>query len=265
MDWNGGIVRPPSFEDEGALHIGKGRFLLSMSGDKDSKQVSTRTKVLLAIVAAVMVVTALIITVLLVGHQPNSIPFRWNLRELLGSDLRTISSELKVAESDWVQQAEGVYQLNEPLKVSGISYKLLLNFDTNAKLQGFEYIADYQADSGKAASDIYKAATDLRIQAYDPTGIENVELNTLSLRKYFQKNSILDVRVTNGFARQNSEENLAEKYLRAVEADPAWPGLLHGYLVQPATVYENIHVGYTPDTESVLIHITYQIEPQRTN
>ena len=265
MDWNGGVVKPPSFEDEGALHVGKGRFLLSMSGDKGTKKVSSRTKVILSVIAVVVVLAALIITVLLAGHHPNSIPYKWNLSELLGTELETISSELKVPVSDWIQEGNGLFALKEHLEVSGISYKLLLNFDANAKLQGFEYIADYKADSAKAASDIYKATTDLRINGYGPSGTEEVELTASSLRRHFKQNKVLDVNASNGYARKSNEVNATEQYLKAVETDPSWPGLLHGYLVKPAILYQDIHVGYTPETESVLIHIVFKIEQQREN
>jgi len=265
MDWNGSVVKPPAFENEGALHIGKGRFLLSMSGDRGGKALSTRAKIILAILAAVVVVAALVVTSLLAGHQANSIPYRLTLRNLLGSGLRTISQELGVAETDWTQQGDGTFLLNDAVKVSGISYKLRLHFDSNAKLEAFEYTADYQANSSKAASDLYKAAVDLRIEGELSDTLEGVEPKTPSLRKYFKQNKPMDASVSSTSSHQSSDTDTVGQYLKEVEASPDWPGLLHGYIVQPARVYEDINVGYAPDTESVLIHIICQIEPQRGN
>ena len=111
----------------------------------------------------------------------------------------------------------------------------------------------------------YKAAVDLRIEGELSDTLEGVEPKTPSLRKYFKQNKPMDASVSSTSSHQSSDTDTVGQYLKEVEAGADWPGLLHGYIVQPARVYEDIHVGYTPETESVLIHIICQIEPQRGN
>ena len=259
-DWNGSVVKPPSFEDEGALHIGKGRFLLSMSGDREGKAVSARTKVLLAILAIVVVAAALIATTLLIGHQRNSITYQAELGELFGCTLETVAAELKIPVSAWIKTEEKIYKLNTPCEICGISYELFLHFDANAMMMGFEYVADYKANAKRAASDIYKARIDSGIQDRNPIGDENVEVSVALLRKHFKQGNALEELRTE---RKGYGSDSVKEYLRVLEADPEWPGKLHGYVVKRAEIYEDVYVRYTPETESVLIRISRTIEQIR--
>lgn len=262
MDWNGSCVKPPAFEDEGALHVGKGRFLLSMSGN-ETKTVSGRLRKVLIIAAVVVVIAVLVFTTLLIGHQRKNIPYKWQLERSFGCTLEVISGELEIPISDWIDQGSGVYELNEPCKASGISYKLRLRFDADGRMNGLEYTANYKAKRNKAAFDIYKAAEDLGLDGYDAETDSYVKLAPLYLRKHFANNKALDTSFTHQHGRTKDELDCNESYLRIVESDLDWEGSLHGYLTNPAAIYETRRIEYTPETESVLIHIDYQIEPQR--
>ena len=262
MDWNGSSVKPPLFEDEGALHIGKGRFLLSMSNG-EAKEMSGWRRWVLIIAAVVIVIATVVYATFLIGHQRNSIPHKWHLERSFGCSLAVISNELDIPISDWIDQGNGVYELKKPCKASGISYKLRLHFDTAGRMNGLAYTADYKAGKNKAASDIYKAADDLGLDGYDAETDSYVDLTKSYLKKYFRNNKVLDVRFTHQYARKKNELDTNESYLRIVESEPGWEGLVHGYLTNPARIYETRSIEYTPETERVLIHIIYQIEPQR--
>ena len=46
-----------------------------------------------------------------------------------------------------------------------------------------------------------------------------------------------------------------DKYLDDLEAAEDWPGRVGDYIVRQAVSYYEIRMEYTPETESVLIHI----------
>ena len=265
MDWNGSVVKPPSFEDEGALHIGKGKFLLFMSGANNDKTISARKRLIVTIIAVALVVSALLITTLLVGHQANQMPYETKLSLLLGSDLPTVTEQLELSQSEWTEKEKGVYQLNQPCKLSGVPFKLQLNFDQNGRMNGYSYKAEYDADYKKAALDLYKIAIDLNVLAYLPDDAPETDLRKSALKNQFNQGTPLILNVTSANTYENLGDDPVGKYLDDLEAAEDWPGRVGDYIVRQAVSYYEIRMEYTPETESVLIHIICQIEPERTN
>ena len=262
-DWTGSVVRPPAFEDEGALHMGKGKFILSVSGDEDAGKVSVKKKWIMAIVAVAVVVMAIVLTSALSGHQANTMPYEHKLMNLLGSTLEDVSKTLKLSEADWTEREDSVFVLNKACKMSGISYQLSIQFDEEQRLKGYEYVAAYEAGTEKAASDISKAVVDLHVQSYDLEGAENVRLTKSGLTGWFEEKKNLDVSATSMHTRSSDANDPVRIYLEELESKADWPGLLHGYLLQPAVVYHDIAIQYTPADNLVVIRISHQVEPER--
>lgn len=256
MDWNGSVVKPPSFEDEGALHVGKGRFLLFMSGDDESRKLSSQAQLILAVVAIVIVLAVLISAFTLSKPKSNGIPHRIMLGELMGSTLEQVSNGLNVSSTDWNQLDDGVFELNKPCGMGGVPFKLQLHFDGKQKLESFEYIAEYTVESKKAVIDVSEVMAELHLEAADA--------GKTSIRQCLEEGEPLNA--TSVWKHERTEMNhTVRKYLEEVESDSEWPGLLHGYLVASAVIYQDFHAEYTPSKQSVRIHINYSIEPERKN
>ena len=89
-----------------------------------------------------------------------------------------------------------------------------------------------------------------------------IELKPSYLREYFSNHQSFDTSFIHQHSRTKDELDTNESYLRLVESDPDWEGSLYGYLTNPAAIYETRKIEYTPESESVLIHLVYQIQPQ---
>ena len=265
MDWNGSVVKPPAFEDEGALHVGKGRFMLFMSGEKKGEQGSTRKRWVLVAIALVAVIVTIIVTTLLIGHQANQMPYKTKLSLSIGSDFETVIQELELPQTAWTETEKGIYQLNEPCKLSGVSFDLQLTFDEDGRLNGYAYMAEYQAGYKKAAADLYKIGIDLNVKAYQQEAVQQADLGKGALKTQFAQGQPLVLNTTSANAYENVGDDPVGKYLDDLEAAEDWPGRVGDYVVKQAINYYDIHMEYTPETETVLIHITSTVEPEREN
>lgn len=255
-------VKPPMFEDEGALHIARGKFILSVSGVKKDKQVSERVRNI-AIVSAVIVVIALLaVATLLAGHQANRVPFEIQLRESLGQPLETVAENMDLKLDDFEQLSPGVYSVKDGCRLSGVPFGITLYFsENNALLSGFEYLAQYDASAGKAASDLYKIAIDLRLDKSESDVLEGIKLTRSGLIDYF-KNNALSVQHSNNVTSFAGDS--ANLYLRQLEEQEGWEGRVGDYLVKKAVLYEDVDIQYSQETEKVYIQIAYVIEPDRS-
>ena len=263
MDWNGSVVKPPAFEDEGALHVGKGRFMLFMSGDKKDKTTTTRKRWFLVAIAMVVLVTTVLLTTVLIGHQANQMPYKTKLSLSLGSDFATVTQQLDLPQTAWTETEAGVYRLNQSCKLSGVPFELEMTFDEDGRLNGYAYTAEYQADYKKAASDLYKIAIDLNVKAYQPEDATVADLRKSTLKSQFAQGQPFVLNTTLGNAYENVGDDPVGKYLDDLEAAEDWPGRVGDYVVKHAVKYYDIHMEYTPETEKVSIHITCTVEPER--
>lgn len=255
-------VKPPMFEDEGALHYSRGKFLLSISGVKKDKQVSERVRNIAIVSAVVVVIAILVIATILAGHQANRVPYEIQLRESLGQPIENVAKNMELDIGDFEQVSPGVYSLKDGCRLSGVPFSITLHFgEKDALLNGFEYLAEYDAGISKAASDLYKIAIDLRMDITKPEGLDGIKLTRGGLKDHF-KNNALSVQYSSNFTPFAG--NSAEQYLRQLEASEDWEGRVGEYLTKNAVYYEDIDVKYTPESERVYIRIAYVIEPDRS-
>lgn len=254
-------VKPPMFEDEGALHIAKGKFILSVSGVHRDKQISERVRNIVIVSAVVVVIALLLVTTLLAGHQANRLPYEFQLRESLGQPIETVAKNMELSVDDFEQLSPGIYSVKGGCKLSGVPLKLTLYFSDGLLLNSFEYLSEYEAGIGKAASDLYKIAIDLRLDKTKPEELEGIKLSAGGLRKYFQNNA-LSVQSSSVFTSYAGES--VRQYMGQLEASENWEGRVGEYLTKNAVLYEDVDIQYAPENEKVYIRIGYVIEPDRS-
>ena len=258
-DMHQGYIGGPEFVEEGALYTGKGKYSLFVLGtSKNPKELTTRV----VITAVVVVLAIILVTTLLAGKEPGVIPYQTKLYNALGQPLESalVNAGLKTAKL--TQTADGVYTVEEDIKVDGIAFDLQLYVD-DGLLSGFSYAADYEADAPKAAKDIYNILVALRIDSYTlEAGAEPIEVNKKELRNYLADGK--DLLIENEVNATPSElVGALRGYLETLETSEDWEGNVHGYLVRPAQVYLDRSIAYKQDTNAVKVLISYQIEAER--
>lgn len=255
-------VKAPCFENEGALHMTSGKFILSISGVQKKWEATEKRKKIAMIVAVCVVLTVLIVATLIAGHQANSMPYEYLLSESIGQPLEAVADNLKLSEDAFEQLQPGVYTIKEGCKLSGIPFAVALKFGEDAELIGFTYLAEYKAGVNKAASDLYKLAIDLRLKRLAQDALADTDLTMHGLKKQFADGEFA-LRVEHNSSPTYSESQVY-KYLRQVEASGNWPGRVGEYVTVNAMVYEDIDLRYTPETETVYVQVAYTIEPDRS-
>lgn len=263
MDRFGSVVKPPAFEDEGALHVGKGRFMLFMSGEENGESTSARKRWVLVTIALVAVIVTVVLTTLLVGHQANQMPYKSKLTLSLGNEFTTVTQGLKLPETAWTEVEPGIYHLNDPCKLSGVPFKLQITFDKDGRLNGYAYTAEYQADYKKAAADLYKIAIDLNVKYYQQGKVQENDMQKSTLKSQFLQGKPFVLNATSANVYENVGDDPVGKYLDDLENAEDWAGRVGNYIVKQAVQYYDIHMEYAPETETVTIHITCTIEPER--
>lgn len=255
-------VKPPIFEDEGALHYTWGKFLLSVSGVKKDKQISEKRRNIVIVSVVVVVIAMLVAATVLAGHQANRVPYEYQLRESLGQPLETVIQNMELGMDDLQMLSPGVYSVKGGCRLSGVPFELKLYFGENdALLNGFEYLAEYDAGVAKAASDLYKIGIDLRMDVTKPSGLDGIKLTRAGLKNHFE-NDALSVQQSSNFTSFAGDS--VEQYLRQLEASENWEGRVGEYLTKNAILYEDVDMQYTPENERVYIQISYVIEPDRS-
>lgn len=255
-------VKPPMFEDEGALHYSRGKFILSVSGVQKDKQVSERARNIAIVSAVIVVIAILAITTVLAGKEPTNIPYEIELRSAIGQPMENALVNAGLKSAKLTETAAGVYTVEEDIKVDGIPFDLQLYVDDGA-LCGFAYTAEYEADAKKAAKDIYNILVDLRIDSYTlEDGAEPIAVNKKVLRNHLEEGK--DLLIENGMNVTPSElVGALRSYLQTLETSENWEGSVHGYLVRPAQVYMDRSVAYEQHTNTVKMQISYMVEVQR--
>ncbi len=255
-------VKSPYFENEGALHMTRGKFILSVSGVQKKWEATEKTKKI-AIVAAVCVVLLLLAAATLIaGHQANSMPYKYLLSESVGQPLEAVAASLELSVDAFEQLQPGVYTVKDGCKLSGIPFGITLCFGENAELTGFTYLAEYEAGAGKAASDLYKLAIDFQLKRLAQEQLADTDLTARGIKKQFETGEFA-LRIEHNASPTYSESQVY-KYLRQVEASENWPGRVGEYVTVNAMLYEDIELCYTPETETVYVQVAYSIEPDRS-
>lgn len=255
-------VKPPMFEDEGALHYTWGKFILSVSGVEKKKEVTQKARNIAIVSAVVVVIALLVLATIIAGHQANSMPYKHLLSESIGQPLEAIAADLELSVDTFEQQQPGVYTVKEGCELSGIPFGITLYFGENAELTGFTYLTEYKANVNKAATDLYKLAIDFRVNSLAQEELADADLTVRGLKKQFADGEFA-LRVEHNSSPTYSESQVY-KYLRQAEASENWPGRVGTYVTVSAMLYEDIVMCYTPETEMVSVEVSYSVEPDRS-
>ena len=256
-------VKAPYFENEGALHMTRGKFILSISGVQKKWEATEKTKKIAMIAAVCLVFGVLVAATLIAGHQANSMPYEYLLSESIGQPLEAVSASLELSTDAFEQLQPGVYTVKDGCKLSGIPFGITLYFGENAELTGFTYLAEYEAGANKAASDLYKLGIDFRLKQLAQEELANSDLTVRGLKAQFAEGKFV-LRVEHNSSPTYSESQVY-KYLRQIEASENWPGRVGEYVTANAMLYKDVELRYTPETETVYVQISYCIEPDRSN
>ena len=255
-------VKAPCFENEGAVHMTRGKFILSVSGVQKRWEATEKSKRIAVITAVCVVILALIAATFLAGHQANTMPYQYRLSELIGQPLEAVATDLELGTDAFEQVQSGVYRIKDGCTLSGIPFEITLRFGENGELIGFTYLAEYEAGAGKAASDLYKLAIDFGLKKLAQEQLADTDLSARGIKKQFETGEF-SLRITHDSSPSYSESQ-AYKYLRQVEASETWPGRIGEYVTASAMLYEDIDLQYVAEKQTVHVQVAYTVEPDRS-
>ncbi len=258
QDMQQGHIGGPAFYNEGAVYTGKGKYRIQFLGSDNPREVTKRV----VIVAVAVVLAIILVATFLAGKDPTRFPYETKLHSAIGQPMEKalVNAGLKTAEL--TETDTGVYTLEDDVKIDGVPFDLQLYVDDGV-LSGFAYTTEYEADTKKAAKDIYNILVDLRIDSYTlEDGAEPIEVNRKTLREYLGQGN--DLQIKTGVDITPSElVGALRQYLETLETSEDWEGNVHGYLVRPALLYLDENIAYIQDTNTVKIQISYRVEAER--
>lgn len=256
-------VKPPLFENEGALHLGRGMFVLSVAGPGASKEATHQVKQFIAIAVGVAIVAAFIIAFLLSYQEPYGLPMQKEVLESMGKPIAEVAAHLDVP-VDRMQQIEpGLYRIPAAGKHKGITFDILLQFEEHeGLLRNYGYEAKYAADAAKAAKDIAKITKALAVDE-----ITLADATTLGTGKGQLEKRITDKGAFTADASRGGSVlpvTALTEYLAHLEAADYYEGRSGEYLVKRAMYYEDLHIAYEPESETLTMKLWCTIETDRS-
>lgn len=263
MDFNmfRGHVYGPEIVDNGAVHTGWGKFRIHFLGSSNPKELTRR--VIIIVVAVALAV--LLITTLLAGKEPTNVPYETKLRNAIGQPMEAALVNAGLKTEKLTETEAGVYALEGGVKVDGIQFDLRLYTDDGV-LSGFDYTAQYQADAGKAAKDIYNILVDLGMDSYtleEATAQQPAKISRKAIREHLEQGNDLLIKDNGVNITQSGLVGALKQYFETLEASESWEGKVHGYLVRPAQLYLDRDVSYMQETKTVKIQLSYKVEAER--
>lgn len=262
MDFNmfQGHTSGPVMVDNGAVRTGIGKFRIHFLGASNPKELTGRV----VMIAIAVVLAVLLITSLLAGKEPKDFPNEIEMLNAIGQPLETATLKMGVPAANLTEKEPGVYVANQGIILDGVAFDLYF-YEEAGCLSGFAYIADYQADTKKAAKDIYNALVNLRIESFDkyPHYLyreDNVtyEVTRKNLRNHLENEGILLVKQTSDLTPSDLRDPI-RVYMDQLEAMEDW----EGNLIRKAVLYMDKGAAYDPETQRVQVVYSYRIEPVR--
>lgn len=257
------FVKPPFFMNEGAMHLGRGRFILPVAGPGVSKEASHRTKGIIAIATVVVVVVVFVIAFLLSYQEPYGLPMQKDILESVGKPISEVAAHLEVSVDSMQQIEPGLYRIPAACKHKGIILDILLEFEEHeGLLRNYGYEAQYSASKAKATRDVNAIKSALAIddktsktESVGGTARRELEMHSTDSGAFVAEATL------NGTILSTTA--LAE-YMDYLESAEYYEGRSGEYLVKKAMYYEQLHIAYEPELEELSIKLWCTIETDRS-
>lgn len=257
------FVKPPFFVNEGAMHLGRGVFVLPFAGPGASKEATHRAKQFIAIAVGVVVLAAFLITILLSYQEPYGLPLQKKVLESMGKPLAEVAAHLDVPEDRMQQIEPGLYRVPAAGKHKGITFDILLQFEEHeGLLRNYGYEAKYEADAAKAAKDIAKITKALAVDEITLADATLSGTEKSQLEKHITDSGTFIADATRGGSILPVTE--LTEYLAYLEAADYYEGRSGEYLIKRAMYYEDLHIVYESESETLTMKLWCTIETDRS-
>lgn len=266
MDLDRNTAPRNPFFNEGAMYVGKGKFLLPILSSSEEKKLTKKAKVIFGAVFAVFFVGIIVLACWLARPDVmlDDLPYLSSLEEVIGKSQMEVVEHLELADG-LTQISSASYAIPGGCEYKGVEYSVVLHFEENEQLLcGYEYVAHYKADEKTAAKDILTAQK--YFSASEKSRIEGEQLDVkkatlaqqLSGSDMFLQNSAWDISPERTWVTPLTE------YLQYLENAEYWEGRVGEYLTKKACFYRDLDLGYNPQTQEVSIQLRFCVEADRS-
>lgn len=256
------FVKPPFFYNEGAMHFGRGKFILPVFGPGAAKEATAKTKKIMIIAACIFVAVFLIVATMLGYQKMADMPLRQELLKSIGKPIADVAAQLEVSQEEMTQIEPGLYRIPAGCKYAGVTFDILFQFEENeGLLRSFGYEASYKADATQSAKNIAAIAKVLSVEEMNLSNETVLETSEKQLKKYFTDVGAI---TTDQTLDPNPGYHVVSDYIDHLESADYYEGRIGEYLVKNAIYYEDLHIAYEPDTEAVAIKLWCAIDADRT-
>lgn len=253
------FVKPPFFHDEGAMHFGRGKFILPVFAPGTSKEATEKGKKILTIVACVLVAVALVVATALGYQEKAAMPLREELLKSLGKPIADVAAQLDVTQEEMQPIELGLYRVPAACEYAGITFDVLLYFEEHEHLlRAFGYEASYNADKDQAAESIAAIAKALSVEEMPLSDGTVLEPKEKQLKTYFTDHGSITADQSSGWS-----SGPASDYIDYLESTDYYEGKVGKYIKKHAIYYEDLHVDYQAQTQAVTIKLWCVIDADR--
>ena len=266
MDMDRNTVPRNPFFNEGAMYVGKGRFILPILSTVEKRRFSKKAKVIFG--AAMTLFFAGVIALAFWLSRPeaklNDLPYAQPLMEVMGRTQAEVVEQLGLDEG-LIQISPGVYTIPQGCEFKGVAYSVVLHFEKNEQLlSGFEYVAYYGADVHTAAKDMLNAQKYFSASEKSRIAGEQLEIKKETLAQQLSQRDVFAVNSAWDISPDRTWESAVSNYLQHLENAEYYEGRVGEYLTKRACFYRDLDLGYNSETQEVSIQLRFSVEADRS-
>lgn len=252
------FVKPPVYDDDGAIHFGLGKFILPIPGN--AKEATEKGKKVLAIVACVLVAVLLIVAIVLGIEKKAEMPLRQELLNSVGKPIADVAAQLEVPQEEMQQIASGLYCIPAACEYADVTFDILLYFEENEHLlRGFGYEASYHAEADEATDSIAAIVKVLSMKEMTLSDGAVIKPDKKELKTYIADHGAITVNETLDAYGNEAVWN----YIDYLESTDYYEGKIDKYIKKQAVFYRDLNIDYQASTQTVTMKLWYTIETDR--
>lgn len=263
MDRNTAPINP--FFNEGAMYVGKGRFILPILSSAGDRKLTKKAKIIFGAVMAVFFVGIIVLACWLARPdlKLDEMPYLRSLNEVVGKSQTEVTEYLELEEG-LEQISPGAYAIPGGCAYRGVDYSIVLHFEENEQLlSGYEYMAHYEADADAAAKDILNAQKYFSVSEKSRIGGEQLEIKKKALAQQLSGTEMFALSSAWDISPDRTWTSAVSDYLQHLENAEYWEGRVGEYLTKKAHFYQDLDLGYNPETQEVSIRLCFLVEADR--
>ena len=264
MDRSTTVVNP--FYNEGAMYVGKGRFVLPILSTFGDKKLTKKAKVINGAVMVVFLVSIIVLACWLARPDAkiDDLPYLRSLNEVIGKS-QTEVTELLDLEEGLTQISTGSYAIPDGCSYRGVEYAVVLHFEENEQLlYGYEYVAHYVAEEEIAAKDILTAQKYFSASEKSRIEGERLEIKKEALAQQLSGSDVFSSNSAWDISPERIWQTPLTVYMEHLENAEYWEGRVGEYLTKNACFYRDLDLSYNPQTQEVSIQLRFSVEADRS-